>query len=113
MEIYLATIDNDDQRKAAGAALTGVNQTEIMWTLLNTFVKNKLDLTQYAAEKEFEIWKRQFLNIVNKSNLNEESVSWANKLAAIEASSNAKTYDKIKRFMANFLRATSLVWKLC
>ena len=95
LDTYLATIDNDDQRRAARAALTGVNQKEIKWTLLNTFVKNKLDLTQHAAEKEFETWKRQFLNFANNSNLNEESVSWANKLAAIEASSNAETYDKI------------------
>ena len=54
LDTYLATIDNDDQRRAARAALTGVNQKETKWTLLNTFVKNKLDLTQHAAEKEFE-----------------------------------------------------------
>ena len=75
LDTYLATIDNDDQRRAARAALTGVNQKEIKWTLLNTFVKNKLDLTQHAAEKEFETWKQQFLNFGNNSNLNEESVS--------------------------------------
>ena len=61
---------------------------------MNTFVKNKLDLTQ-NADKDFENWKRQFSNFANNANLNEDTVSWDNKLAAIEVSVTAETYDKI------------------
>ena len=44
LETYLATIENEEQRRAARVALAGATQREIKWTLLNTFVKNKLNL---------------------------------------------------------------------
>ena len=62
---------------------------------MNTFIKNELDLTQHV-DKEFETWKRQFLNFANNAHLNANGVSWDNKLAAIEASSTADTYNKTK-----------------
>ena len=83
------------ERNAGRAALADVGQKEIKWTLLNSFIKNKLDLTQHV-DKEFETWKRQFLNFANNAHLNANGISWDNKLAAIEASSTAETYDKIK-----------------
>ena len=44
LEAYLATLANEDQRIAVRTALADVGQKEIKWTLLNTFMKNRLDL---------------------------------------------------------------------
>ena len=39
---------------------------------------------------------KQFSNFAHNANLNEDTFSWDNKLAAIEASVTAETYDKIR-----------------